>query len=44
MYVDNIKIPFTGLDIAEYFADHYSKLGYTIQWDKDKWKNTSTSF
>ncbi len=30
MRVDGMMIPFSGGDIAEYFADHYKKLGYKI--------------
>jgi len=28
--VDGMRIPFTGMEVAEYFADHYKKLGYEI--------------
>lgn len=38
MYVDNLAIPINGLLYAEYFAGHYKTLGYTIEWDRDKWK------
>lgn len=28
--VDGKKITFNGFDAAEYFADHYKKLGYVV--------------
>jgi hypothetical protein len=36
--VDGEQIAFTGHSNAEYFAKHYSELGYEIVWDRDKWK------
>lgn len=36
--VDNREIAFSGANNAEYFAEIYSKLGYTIIWDRDKYK------
>ena len=36
--VDGKTITFNGCDNADYFAKIYTKLGYTIEWDKDKWK------
>ena len=36
--VDGKTITFNGSDNADYFAEIYTKLGYTIEWDKDKWK------
>lgn len=35
--VDGKRITFNGSDNASYFAEIYTKLGYTIEWDKDKW-------
>ena len=35
MYVDGETI---SIDDPDYFAQHYSDLGYIIEWDKDKWK------
>lgn len=35
--VDNREILFNGSDNAEYFAELYTKLGYEIVWDRDKW-------
>ena len=38
MYVDDEIIAFDGSYNAEYFANHYEDLGYTIEWDRDKWR------
>jgi hypothetical protein len=35
---DGKTITFNGSDNADYFAKIYTKLGYTIEWDKDKCK------
>jgi hypothetical protein len=37
--VDNQKICFQGSHHADYFANHYRKLGYKIKWNKNKWKD-----
>jgi hypothetical protein len=37
LYVDDKKISFDGADHADYFAKHYESLGYTIEWDRDKY-------
>lgn len=42
LYVDGEEIGFTGMHHAEYFAKHYENLGYTIEWDKDKYKRGYT--
>ena len=34
--VDKQTITFNGSDNADYFAELYTKLGYTIEWDRDK--------
>ena len=36
--VDGKTITFNGSDNADYFAEIYTKLGYSTEWDKDKWK------
>lgn len=36
--VDGKTITFNGGDIADYFAELYTKLGYEIILDRDKWK------
>ena len=36
--VDEHTITFNGSDNADYFAELYSKLGYEIIWDRDKYK------
>ena len=38
MYVDEKEISFNGHHNANYFAGHYSDLGYTIKWDTDAWR------
>ena len=35
---DGKTITFNGSDNAYYFAEIYIKLGYTIEWDKYKWR------
>lgn len=42
LQVDGKTIPFNGSDNADYFADLYTKLGYNIEWDKDKWQEDIT--
>ena len=34
--VDGEKIPFQGAKNADYFADHYRKLGYTVIFEKEE--------
>lgn len=36
--VDNMTINFDNSHNAEYFERHYKSLGYTIIWDRDKWR------
>ena len=36
--VDGKTITFNGSDNADYFAELYTKLGYSIEWDRDKWQ------
>jgi len=36
--VDRQTITFNGSNNADYFAELYTKLGYEIVWDRDKWK------
>ena len=36
--VDGKTIAFNGSDNADYFAELYTKLGYEIIWNRDKWK------
>ncbi|NRA77300.1 MAG: hypothetical protein HRU18_03745 [Pseudoalteromonas sp.] len=36
--VDGKIITFNGSDNADYFAELYTKLGYNIEWDRDKWQ------
>jgi len=36
--VDSKKINFNGSSNADYFSEIYTNLGYTIEWDKNKWK------
>lgn len=38
MEVDGKRILFQGGDNAEYFAELYTKLGYYVFVDKDKWQ------
>jgi len=38
MYVDEEEIAFDGHHNADYFAQHYSDLGYAIEWDRDEWR------
>lgn len=38
MQVDGRNILFQGGDNADYFAEVFTKLGYEIVWDKDKWQ------
>jgi len=42
MKVDGKTIPFLDSNNADYFSDFYSKLGYTIIWDRDKWEREET--
>ena len=36
--VDGKQIHFDGSYNADYFAKHYTDLGYEVIWDRDKWK------
>ena len=36
--VDGKTITFNGSDNADYFAELYTKFGYNIEWDRDKWQ------
>ena len=36
--VDGKTITFNGSDNADYFAGLYTILGYSIEWDRDKWQ------
>lgn len=38
LQVDGQNISFQGMGNAEYFEEHYKALGYTIEWDRDKWR------
>lgn len=38
MYIDGQTISFDGGSNSHYFAKHYKELGYTIEWDRDKWR------
>lgn len=38
MQVDGRTILFQGGDNADYFVEVFTKLGYEIVWDKDKWQ------
>jgi hypothetical protein len=39
LQVDNFKIPFTGAACADYFEEHYKKLGYTVVREDRQIKN-----
>ena len=36
--VDGMTITFNGSSNSEYFAELYAKLGYDIEWDRDRWR------
>lgn len=36
--VDEREICFQGAHNADYFEEHYTKLGYKVERDNDKWK------
>lgn len=35
--VDGKTILFNGFENADYFAELYTKLGYKVEWDINKW-------
>lgn len=35
---DGKTVHFVGSDVADLFADLYTKLGYTIEWNRNQWQ------